>query len=206
MKIKPDSKLYTKYLMVFLTVTLFSVLIMWGLMAVVAANNDPAETARAGMILWGITGGCLVLMWLIGVPISMAWIRNLSYFIEDDKIVIYKGILTKIQQSVPFRMITDFRLHRSLYDRFLGIGSIDVQTAGQNANSTGYEGRMPGLIDWDGLHQDLRRRLEAYNRAGASVPGEPATAAQVAGAGDATLREVVAELRAIRAALERRDG
>jgi len=205
MKITPDRRLFTKYIMVHVTITVFTVLGLWGLMAIVAANNDPAETAEVGMLLWSLLGGLLALMWIISVPVSLAWIRNLSYVIEDDKIVIYKGILTKIQQSIPFRMITDFRLHRSLYDRFLGIGSIDVQTAGQNANASGYEGRMTGLLNWGDLHEELRSRLESYNRSGASVPGEPATAAQVAGAGDATLRDVLQELRAIRTALERRE-
>ena len=102
--------------------------------------------------------GIELVMWLIAVPILVLWHKHLSYAIEPERIVIRKGILSRIQQNIPFSMVTDFRLQRSLYDRALGIGSIQVQTAGQGVTGAGYEGKLAGLADWDDLHEDLRRR------------------------------------------------
>jgi len=41
----------------------------------------------------------------------------------------------------------------------LKIGSIKIQTAGQTQNTTGYEGKLTGLLDWDNLHENLRAKL-----------------------------------------------
>ena len=121
------------------------------------------ESTRAGrslpQLVVQIVGGSLAAMWLIGAPIAWLWIRNLSYEVTDDTVVIHKGILTKVDQHIPLRMITDFRLHRSLYDRWLKIGSIDLQTAGQTQTATGYEGRIAGQVQPELLHGELRSRI-----------------------------------------------
>ena len=57
--------------------------------------------------------------------------------------------MTKIQQNIPYRAITDYILHRSIYDRMLGLASIRIQTAGQIQTPTGYEGNLAGLPNWD---------------------------------------------------------
>ena len=88
------------------------------------------------------------------------WIKNLAYVIEEDRITVHKGILTKIQQNIPYRAITDFMLHRSLHDRFLGIGAIRIQTAGQTQTMTGYEGQLAGLVQWNDLLQQLREKVK----------------------------------------------
>ncbi len=102
-------------------------------------------------------------MWIISIPIVILWIKNLSYQIEGDRISIRKGILTKVEQNIPYKAITDFMLHRSLYDRFLGIGSIKIQTAGQTQNTSGYEGKLAGLLEWSKLHQELQKKLETFH-------------------------------------------
>jgi hypothetical protein len=85
-------------------------------------------------------------------------------------------------------MVTDFRLQRSLYDRALGIGSIQVQTAGQGVTGSGYEGKLAGLEDWEALHEDLRGRIR-----GTSVSPD-----------DTDLGDILDELREIRRVLENR--
>lgn len=161
MKIEPDRRWLTKQLLVLLTITGVIALIAGGIHLLIVIAADDPDTGLVAAIVWGITGGIAVLMWAIAVPALMLWFRNLDYVIESDKIVIRKGILTKIQQNIPLTMVTDFRLQRTLYDRALGIGSIQIQTAGQSATGTGYEGKLAGLEDWESLHEDLRRRIRS---------------------------------------------
>ena len=128
------------------------------------------------MVLWPITLGLILIMWAITAPIVALWIRNLTYVIEEDRITIHKGILTKIQQNIPYRAITDFMLYRSLYDRFLGIGAIRIQTAGQSQTVTGYEGQLTGLLEWDDLLQQLREKVRKLHPVAEAVTvAEPAT-------------------------------
>jgi len=158
MEIRPDRKLITKLWLTLISITILVVLFSCLLLIIPALDSD-VEIAEFSYYLWKVVIVLNILIWVITAPIMILWIKNLSYKIEEDKIVINKGILTKIKQNIPFRMITDFMLERTLYDRWLGIGSIKIQTAGQSQNQTGYEGKLAGLINWDELHEKLRADL-----------------------------------------------
>ena len=169
MEIKPDKKLFTKQLYVLLTISFFVLLVAVILQTTIPL--DPKVSANdVAAILWPITFGVIFLLWLIAVPIIKLWIKNLSYYIDEDRITIHKGILSKIKQNVPYRAITDFQLYRSLYDRFLGIASIKIQTAGQSPTATGFEAKLSGLIDWDDLLEQLRAKVKMlYPQTGISA-------------------------------------
>lgn len=161
MKIEPDRRWLTKQYLVLATVTLLLALVAGATHLPIVLAADEVDTGLVAAIVWGVAGGLTVLLWAIFVPALILWFRNLEFVIESDKIVIRKGILTKIQQNIPLTMVTDFRLQRTLYDRALGIGSIQIQTAGQSATGTGYEGKLAGLEDWENLHEDLRSRIRS---------------------------------------------
>ena len=168
MEIKPDRKLLIKQWFVLLTVSLFFVLVGIILQLLIPLKENVSSN-QVSAILWPIVFGIILLLWVISVPIIILWIRNLAYHIQDDRISIHKGILTKVQKNIPYRAITDFMLHRSLYDRFLGIGSIRIQTAGQSQTATGYEGSLSGLIDYDTLHTELRKKIKMLHPISESI-------------------------------------
>ncbi len=184
--ITPDRRWLTKQHMVLATVTAVVALAAGTLHLILVLTLDESDRRDAGMLIWGISGTAALIMWLIAVPILVLWHRNLSYAIEPQRIVIRKGILTRVQQNIPLSMVTDFRLQRSLYDRALGIGSIQVQTAGQGVAGAGYEGKLAGLEDWGELHEDLRGRIR-----GTTVSTD-----------DTDLGDILDELREIRRVLE----
>lgn len=192
MLINPDRRWVTKQWLVFGTITALLALgagIAHLIVELAVADRDVASMAI--VVIWLGVGAAVALMWLISVPIVLLWFRNLSYLVEEDKVIIRKGVLTKTQQNIPVNMVTDFRLQRTLYDRALGIGSILIQTAGQSANPTGYEGKLAGLSEWDDLHEDLRGRVR---RGGTPRPEA---------VGPDPLDDILGELRQIRRALEK---
>ncbi len=162
MEIKPDKRLITKQWFVLLTLTFF-IALLGILIQLLIPLAKGVSSAQVAAILWPILIICIVLMWVISAPIIVLWIKNLNYRIEEDRVTIFKGILTKQQQNIPYRAVTDFVLRRTLYDRFLNIGSLRIQTAGQGHMETGYEGQFSGLINWDEMHQELRDRLKAID-------------------------------------------
>ena len=129
------------------------------------------------------------------------WVKNLKYFIESDRIRIHKGILTKIQQNIPYRAITDFQLHRSLYDRFLGIGSIRIQTAGQTQTPTGYEGNLAGLVDWNDQMIELRKFVKKFH--GEYKDNEPINDPKLYSQGD-VFEKMLYELKEIKTLLSKK--
>jgi len=198
MEIKPDKKLLTKQWLVLLTISVFLVFIAIALQFLIPLD-ERVTSSQVSIILWPITIGIILLLWAIYAPIITLWIKNLTYYIEDDRITIFKGILTKQQQNIPYRAITDFILHRSLYARFLGIGAIRIQTAGQSQTATGYEGQLSGLVQWDDLHQQLRSKLKLLH----PIAEATAVAESVPKlSSDDKLQQILEELKAIRKVLE----
>ena len=198
MEIKPDKKLLTKQWFVLLTISL-AIVILAIVLQFLIPLDEGVTSGQVAIILWPITLGVILLLWIISAPIITLWIKNLAYYIEDDRITIFKGILTKQQQNIPYRAITDFILHRSLYDRFLRIGEIRIQTAGQSRTITGYEGQLYGLVHWEDLHQKLRSKLKILH----PISEATTVAESVAGlSSDDKLRQILEELKAIRKVLE----
>jgi len=198
MEIKPDKKLLTKQWLVLLTISVCLVFIAIALQFLFPLEEG-VTSSQVAIILWPITIGIILLLWAISAPIITLWIKNLAYYIEDDRITIFKGILTKQQQNIPYRAITDFILHRSLYDRFLSIGSIRIQTAGQSRTATGYEGQLSGLVSWEDLHQQLRSKLKILHPiAEATAVAESVSVLS----SDDKLQQILEELKAIRKVLE----
>ncbi len=198
MQIKPHPKLLTKQLLILTTLS-FLLALTGVLLQILIPLVGDATSRQVAVILWPIILGLIGALWVIAAPITVLWIRNLAYRIEEDRITIFKGILTKMQQNIPYRAITDFMLHRSLYDRFLGIGAIRIQTAGQSQTVTGYEGQLAGLLEWDDLLQQLREKVRnLYPVAEAVTVAEPATQ-QI---GEDRLQQILLELQSLRKMLE----
>lgn len=191
--IKPDKKFYKKCLYILSTISILTLVPIILLFALYIFFNDPElkEISTVLSIIWIIAQ---VLLWVISFPIIKLWIKNLEYIIQDDRITIHKGILTKTQQNIPYRSVTDFALKRTIYDRFLGIGSINVQTAGQSQSASGYEGSLIGLIDYENLHSELKEKLKILHPVSESV-----TTSEVVQKPDVNvLQQILAELKVIR--------
>jgi len=198
MEIKPNKKLLTKQWYVLLTIS-FLILLVGVILQITIPLNPKVTANDVAGILWSIILGVILLLWLITVPIIKLWIKNLSYYIDEDRITIHKGILSKIKQNVPYRAITDFQLYRSLYDRFLGIASIKLQTAGQSPTATGFEAKLSGLIDWDDLLEQLRAKVKRLYPTSDVL----STTDSIATEKD-LLEKIFEELKGIRSALEKR--
>ena len=196
--IRPDPKYFTKVLWILITIS-GSVIFLGALVHLIVFLAGGKLTPV--MIMWLVIGILLILMWIITTPVSYLWIKNLSYTIHSDVIRIHKGIMTKTQQNIPFRAITDFAQVRSLFDRFLGIGSIKIQTAGQSQTPTGYEGTLGGLVQYEAWYSDLRERLKMLLPVSESV-----TTVERNNRQDVDyLREILSELKTIRELLNKAD-
>lgn len=200
MEIRPHKSLLVKQWLVLLTITFFVALIGLALQLLLPLDED-VTSSQVASVLWPVTVGVILVIWVVSVPIIILWIKNLSYCIEEDRISIQKGILTKVQQNIPYRSITDFILHRTLFDRFLSIGALRIQTAGQSKSVTGYEGQLSGLLHWEDLHERLRqklRRLHPISDSTTVVDTSTPPGSQP------QLQQILEELKAIRRVLETR--
>ena len=196
--IKPDKKFYKKCIYVLSTISAVTMIPIIIFIALYIFSND-IELKEISIVLSIIWIIAQVLIWVVSVPIIKLWIKNLGYVIQDDRVTIHKGILTKTQQNIPYRSVTDFALKRTIYDRLLGLGSINIQTAGQSKSASGYEGSLIGLIDYENLHSELKGKLKKLH----PVSESTTTSEPVRKTDESVLIQMLEELKKIRRNLEK---
>ena len=189
--IKPHKKYWTAQILILATISVIT-LISAGILHLIInySNPDPEST----LVLWAICCGANLVMWVISYPIIHLWIINLTYIVRDDRITILSGILTKKEQNIPYRSITDFVLKRGPFDRYLKIGTIQVQTAGQSQTASGYEGCLSGILDYNSVHGDLRDKLKSLH----PVSESTTTSEPINLSNENVLTQILEELKKIR--------
>ena len=197
--IQPSQRMFTKSVMIIATISVF--IFLTGIILQIAIPmNGRISAEEAAAIIWSAVTIIILLKWIFALTIAVLWIKNLAYVIQEDRIIIYKGILTKIEQNIPYKAITDFMLHRSIFDRILHIGSIKIQTAGQSINATGYEGIISCLTDYTGIMNILRARLQKYH--GIDTMTDNTTGMK----NESYSAEILKELKIIRSLLEKKSS
>lgn len=169
-------------------------------LAIMAANGVGLSD-RPGAIFLIVFALSSAVLWAFFIALIPPYFRSISYELTDTEIVVRKGIVTKVVKTVPYRTVTNIVKARDLLDRYaVNLGSINIQTAGKSGE-TGYEASLEGLGDWEEAHRMVLERLRGFR--GAMKP----TAAEVEDSGESEnlLRHMLEELKAIRAAVERKD-
>jgi hypothetical protein len=190
--IKPDKKYQTAQLLILSVLS--SLIIIGAVVLNIIIYLEAGSDLDGIMVIWLLCLGLISIMWIVSFPLIYLWIKNLSYFIHDDRITIQSGIITKKEQNIPYRSITDFVLERGPFDRILGIGTIKIQTAGQSTSATGYEGSLSGLLDYEPIHTDLREKLKSLHPISESIT----TSESVKQSDDSVLVQILEELKEIR--------
>lgn len=137
--------------------------------------------------------------------------RTLHYRFDEEGVSMRWGVLFRREIHLTYSRIQDIHLTSNLVERWLGLGRVQIQTAsGSSKAEMTIEGRQDFEAIRDFLYARMRGMREA-RRPGAEGRGElgaAPTAAAVgapATAGDAELaallREISAEMRAIREAV-----
>ena len=194
MQLKPDPKLLTKHFYGGLIGTASISFFVIPFLFIISQDQGDAwfDFFKIALLVYAVIVG---IIWIVASYFTKLSISNLEYTILDNKITLLSGIFTKTEKNIPYSKVTDFVLKRTLLDRYLGIGSIKIQTAGQSADpyGTGYEGNVDGLDDYESIHQKLKERLMAFNT---NEPNPKSVENQMSD--DAVLKEILLELKNIK--------
>jgi putative membrane protein len=169
-------------------------------------QNDPATSDAA---ILGITRphpglwtyyllACLAFPPAFPFLILPAWFRyhTMRYRFDAEGISMSWGILFRREIILNYARIQDIHLKSNLVERWLGLGRILVQTASGNS---GAEMVIEGIREYEAVRDFLYARMR-----GVSEPSPAKTESDKPDELAATLREVAAELRAIRTTLAQR--
>jgi len=137
------------------------------------------------------------------VPLYFRY-HTMRYRFTEEGVSMRWGILFRKEINLTFARIQDIHLTSNFVERWLGLARIQIQTASGSAKA---EMTIEGIPQAGPLRDFLYSRMRgarglvaATPRAGVAGPAEQGASTEVA----SVLREAVAELRAIRSALEGR--
>jgi uncharacterized membrane protein YdbT with pleckstrin-like domain len=132
-----------------------------------------------------LTGPGLVIL------LPLLWFRyqSMRYRFDEEGVHMRWGILFRREVNLTYRRIQDIHLRSGLFQRWLGLADVLVQTAAGSATA---EMTIEGLQEFEAIRDFLYTRMRGH--VAATTPDDPATRA---------LRDATAELARARKALER---
>lgn len=92
----------------------------------VAAALIPVAYRQIGLIVIGAIG---VLIIILGAVVPFLRWRTTTYTVTNRRLITRRGILNKSGKDLPLMRINDVSYERSLTDRMLGCGTLNIQTA-----------------------------------------------------------------------------
>jgi uncharacterized membrane protein YdbT with pleckstrin-like domain len=171
--------------------------ILFGLIMVIAGDMR----LRGMLVLFFVVMALDGLWWLVAIILTGPYYRSLRYEIQDDEVVVHVGIWTKSVKHVPYRTVTNVQVKRDVVDRLLGTGTLNIQTAGMSGQK-GAEEQLVGLANVQEVYASVAGELRRFR--GGMAPTQADVEEEPAVALPEGLGEILAEVRAIRKALEDR--
>lgn len=176
-------------------------------------ESTPAYVPKTDAEVQAITRPDTNLLWLYALTSLLALVaapiffvplffkyHTLRYKLDEEGISASWGILFRREVHLTYKRIQDIHVKRNFVERWLGIGTIEVQTASGSASS---ELSLEGMRDHEALRDFLYRRMRGHELAqSAASPSKAAGALASSAAAAGTDAEIVTLLRGIQAEIE----
>jgi putative membrane protein len=197
--IKPDRKYLFRMRLIATAVALAIVAggILFGTLLGITGEIRLREVTVFFIVSFVLSGFCCLIAQILAGP----YYRSLRYEVQDDEVVVNVGVWTKSVKHVPYRTVTNLQVKRDVVDRLLGIGTLNIQTAGMSGQ-TGAEERLVGLSNVQEVYESVANELRRFR--GGMAPTQAEVEMEPAAAPPGGLGEILAEVRAIRKSLEQR--
>ncbi len=197
LKITPNPRYLSKLRLIFTIAGFFAAI--FGLLFGLLIGID--EGAEVSLIVFICFLAADFLWWAPAMLLAGSYYRSLNYEIQDDEVIVHAGILTKSVKHVPYRTVTNIKIKRGIFDRYLfNIGTLNIQTAGMSG-STGAEESLVGLADVHEVYDHVVGKLRQFR--GGMSPTAAETDDNAAFTGGGTLDKILTEVRAIRQKMEK---
>ncbi len=110
---------------------------------------------------------------LLGFPIvflaSFIRYKTLRYKLDEEGVSLSVGLFFKRETTLAYRRIQDIHVKRNLFQRWLGLATIDVMTA---SGAAGAEISLEGIRDPETLRDFLYARMRGAQDDDAHTPGQ----------------------------------
>jgi uncharacterized membrane protein YdbT with pleckstrin-like domain len=144
----------------------------------------------------GDTQRNLLWVWLV---VAIAWaiwllFKYVSWFftqfvVTTDRVIYRTGALSKHGVEIPLDRISNINFHQRIFERLIGAGDLEIESAGQDGESKFSDVRHP-----DAVQQEIYRQAEANARKRAAWTRGDAPAAPA----EKTIPEQLEQLASLR--------
>lgn len=139
----------------------------------------------------------------VAFPLVMPYLyfrfRTLRYRFDNEGLAVSYGLLWRRESYLTYARIQDIHVTRNLFERWLGIGTVKIQTA---SGSVQAQEEITGIRQFNEVRNFLYARMRGHTaQAGAAIPlTESITTTEE------TLAAIRDELRAIHVAVKKEGG
>ncbi len=170
-----------------------------------------AEFTTTVCVYWLLQGAMILTFTVIGIPLMLIWLvvgllftrrylRSMECVLTNKALKVKKGILVRVEKTIPLEKITDMGLVQGPIMRLFGLYKLTVETAGQSGQ--GALVSLTGIVDT----KAFRERVLLQRESVASVPQESASQSlDHATNSDTLLTEIRDTLLRIESKMERAD-
>ena len=172
-----------------------------------------AEFNDAVTTYWLLNGIILCIVTVIGLPFLLFWIIGGKFFtrkyldshkctLTDKSLKVSKGILTKVEKTVPLDRITDLGIVQGPIMRYFDIEALSVETAGNSAGASLVQ--LTGIKDGRAFRDLVLAQRDKIALSGVPSAGASATGHEI-GSGDPTIK-LLTEIRDTMRSIESKLG
>jgi putative membrane protein len=115
-----------------------------------------AEFTQKVCSYWLVQGALVLVLTLAGIPLLLLWIplgllltrhylSRMECLLTNKALKVKKGMLVRVEKTIPLEKITDMGLVQGPLMRFFGLYKLSVETAGQSG--PGALVSLTGIID-----------------------------------------------------------
>ena len=163
---------------------------------ILIVSLERSGSMRGALVAWIVCAALDALWWVPAMILSAPYYRSLSYEVQEDEVIVRAGIVTRSVKNVPYRTVTNLTVKRGLLDRWLGLGTVDIQTAGMSGTNN-VEQSLVGLENAQEVYDLVVRELRRFRGTATEGVGDVTVPASAD-----TLTAILDEVRAIRKALD----
>jgi len=123
------------------------------------------DDSTGNTLQWvGLVVALVILLWLVVVP-YLRW-RTTHYVVTTHRVMVRRGILSKVGKDITLSKITDVSFRQSLLDRIIKAGSLTIESAGDTPDEV-----LRNIPRSDDVQQLINRLIDedANRRAGRIV-------------------------------------
>ena len=122
------------------------------IVALIAATRISDDDVKDYVLIGLGIAALLFAVWLLVK--FLEWSRTF-FVVTDQRVVFRTGVLTRHGVEIPLERINNINFHQGVWERIIGAGDLEIQSAGEEGTSLFSNVRHP-----DGVQQEIYRQME----------------------------------------------